>query len=74
MLVAKVPQERRYIMANVKNVEFNKVDNTLVMEIDLTQDFGLSSTGKTVIVASTGGFNKVDEYSVNLVVLKKVKK
>jgi hypothetical protein len=40
----------------MKNVEM-KVENskTLVIKIDLTKDFGLSKTGKTIIIASTEG-------------------
>ena len=33
--------------------------NKLILEIDLTQDFGPSSTGRSHVVASSGGFKKL---------------
>ena len=39
----------------MKNVTMNVEGNTLVIKVDLTQDFGKSSSGKTTIVASTCG-------------------
>jgi hypothetical protein len=39
----------------MKNVEFSVKGNTLTMNVDLAKDFGPSSSGKTVIVASTEG-------------------
>ena len=39
----------------MKNVEMNVEGNILTITIDLTQDFGKSTSGKTTIVASTGG-------------------
>jgi len=39
----------------VKNVELSVSDNTLTIKVDLTQEFGPSSSGKTIIIASTEG-------------------
>jgi hypothetical protein len=34
--------------------------NKLILEIDLTQNLGPSKSGKTLTVASSGGFQKVE--------------
>jgi hypothetical protein len=39
----------------LKNVEFSVKGNTLTITVDLTKEFGPSSSGKTVIIASTEG-------------------
>jgi hypothetical protein len=39
----------------MKNVEMTVEGNTLVIKVDLTKEFGPSSSGKTIIVASTMG-------------------
>jgi len=39
----------------MKNIKMQVTGNTLTITIDLTQDFGPSSSGKTTIVASTAG-------------------
>jgi hypothetical protein len=39
----------------LKNVELSVKGNTLTITVDLTKDFGPSSSGKTVIIASTEG-------------------
>jgi len=39
----------------LKNVELSVDGNTLVIKVDLTRDFGPSSSGKTIIIASTEG-------------------
>ena len=41
--------------ADMKNVEMNVVGSTLIIKVDLTKDFGPSSSGKTIIIASTEG-------------------
>lgn len=52
----------------VQRIEGNK----LIIEVDLNQNFGPSSTGKTDVVASSGGFQKVaDNISFSLNVCKK---
>lgn len=44
----------------MKNVEM-KVDGTLLtITVDLSKEFGPSSSGKTIIIASTEGNQKVD--------------
>ncbi len=39
----------------MKNVELSVSDNILTIKVDLTQEFGPSSSGKTIIIASTEG-------------------
>ena len=39
----------------MKNVELSVKGNTLTITVDLTKEFGPSSSGKTVIIASTEG-------------------
>lgn len=39
----------------VKNVEMNVEGNILTITVDLSKDFGKSSSGKSIIVASTEG-------------------
>jgi hypothetical protein len=39
----------------MKNVEMSVEGTILTIKVDLTQDFGPSSSGKTIIIASTEG-------------------
>ena len=39
----------------MKNVDMTMEGNTLVIRIDCTQNFGMSSSGTSVIIASTEG-------------------
>ncbi|GJQ50400.1 hypothetical protein KsCSTR_14300 [Candidatus Kuenenia stuttgartiensis] len=39
----------------MKNVELSVEGNILTIKIDLSKEFGLSSSGKNIIVASTEG-------------------
>jgi hypothetical protein len=39
----------------MKNVEMKVEANTLIIKVDLTKEFGPSSSGKTTIIASTEG-------------------
>jgi hypothetical protein len=39
----------------MKNIEMSVEGNILTIKVDLTKDFGPSSTGKTIIIASTEG-------------------
>lgn len=39
----------------MKNVDMNIEGNILTIKVDLTKDFGISSSGKSVIIASTEG-------------------
>lgn len=58
---------------NVKT-EVDK-DGILIIEIDLTKDFGKSKKGKSTIVASTGGFLPIGNWeegvALNLNVVKR---
>jgi hypothetical protein len=42
-------------MPGMKNVEMSMEGNILTIKVDLTKEFGLSSSGKTIIIASTEG-------------------
>ena len=39
----------------MKSIEFSVKGNTLTITVDLTKAFGPSSSGKTIIIASTEG-------------------
>jgi hypothetical protein len=39
----------------MKNVEMTVDGNTLTIKVDLSKEFGPSSSGKTIIIASTEG-------------------
>ncbi len=43
----------------MKNVEMAVDGNTLIIKVDLTKEFGPSSSGKTIIIASTEGNQSV---------------
>ena len=45
----------------MKNVEMTVEGNILVIKVDLTKDFGPSSSGKTIIIASTEGNVSIPE-------------
>lgn len=42
-------------MAEAKNVQVRIEGNKLLIEVDLTKEYGPSSSGKTTIVATTSG-------------------
>lgn len=39
----------------MKNVDMEVKENILTIKVDLTKEFGPSSSGKTIIIASTEG-------------------
>ena len=45
----------------MKNVQMTVAGNTLTITVDLTKEFGPSSSGKTIIIASTEGNIAVPE-------------
>ena len=45
----------------MKNVQMAVVGNILTITVDLTKEFGPSSSGKTIIIASTEGNIAVPE-------------
>ena len=58
----------------MKNIEMTVEGNILTMKVELTKEFGPSSSGKTIIIASTEGNVAVDgheETKVGLNVYKK---
>ena len=44
----------------MENVKWEVKDGKLIIEIDLTQEFGLSKSGKTISIASTKGNQKIE--------------
>ena len=44
----------------MENVKWEVNDNKLIIEIDLTKEFGLSKSGKTLTIASTRGNQKIE--------------
>jgi hypothetical protein len=58
----------------MKNVEMTVEGNILTIKVDLTKEFGPSSSGKTIIIASTEGnvsISDSEEGKVGLNVYKK---
>jgi ABC-type molybdate transport system ATPase subunit len=58
----------------MKNVEMKLEGNILTVKVDITKEFGPSSSGKTIIIASTEGNIPVpekDEIKIGLNVYKK---
>jgi hypothetical protein len=45
----------------MKNVEMKVEENVLTIKVDLTKEFGPSSSGKTIIIASTEGNISIPE-------------
>jgi hypothetical protein len=52
----------------VKNIDLSVENDVLTLKIDLTKDFGLSKSGKTVIIASTEGNITVEDHNVSSMV------
>jgi hypothetical protein len=42
------------------NVKYEVKDDKLIIEIDLTKEFGPSKSGKTITIASTRGNQKIE--------------
>ena len=55
----------------MRNVEIEKKGDKMLITVDLKKDFGLSKSGKTIIVASTGGNQEFEGVVVGLNVYKK---
>ena len=58
----------------MKNVEMKLEENILTIKVDITKEFGPSSSGKTIIIASTEGNIPVpekDEIKIGLNVYRK---
>jgi len=61
----------------MKNVEMKLDGNILTIKVDLSKEFGLSSSGKSVIIASTEGNQSVEgreEVKIGLNIYKKPEK
>jgi hypothetical protein len=58
----------------MKNVEMKVEDNILTIKVDLTKEFGPSSSGKNIIIASTEGNTSIpdkEEVKIGLNIYKK---
>jgi hypothetical protein len=58
----------------MKNVEMKVEGNILTLKVDLTKEFGPSSSGKTIIIASSEGNASIpekEEIKIGLNVYKK---
>jgi hypothetical protein len=51
----------RYRRIGMKNVDMKVEGNILTIKVDLTKEFGPSSSGKTIIIASTEGNVSIPE-------------
>ncbi|PLX25972.1 MAG: hypothetical protein C0600_11455 [Ignavibacteria bacterium] len=61
----------------MKNVEMKLDGNVLTITVDLSKDYGLSSSGKSVIIASTEGNQSVEgkeEVKIGLNIYRKAPK
>lgn len=58
----------------MKNVDMKIEDNILTIKVDLSKEYGPSSSGKTIIVASTEGNVNVDGHEKTKVGLNVYKK
>ncbi len=54
----------------MKNVEIETRDGKMIITVDLSKNFGLSRSGKTIIIASTEGNQRHDNVFVGLNVYK----
>jgi len=50
----------------MQNVKWEINGDKLIIEIDLTKDFGPSKSGKTITIASTRGNQKIEGINVML--------
>lgn len=51
---------------SMKNVKFTVNGDTLLIEVDLSQSFGASSSGKSLVVASTEGNQPVGKDNIKI--------
>lgn len=58
----------------MKNVEMLVEGNILHIQVDLSQDFGPSKSGKTIVVASTEGNQEIPEHTGTFIGLNIYKK
>lgn len=54
-VLATARENTRKEEMTVKGIVMKRKDGKLLVEVDLTKDYGLSSTKKNLIVATTGG-------------------
>jgi hypothetical protein len=54
----------------IKNVEIETKDGKMIITVDLSKEFGLSKSGKTIIIASTEGNQKHGDVFIGLNIYK----
>lgn len=57
-------------MAGAKNIQIEEDKNTMIITLDKTKDLGPSKSGKTILVATTGGSIPVGDLMVNVNIYK----
>lgn len=50
----------------MKNVKMSVTDSKLLIEVDLSQNFGPSSSGKSIVIASTEGNKTVSDTEMKI--------
>ena len=58
----------------MKNIEMNVIGEELIIKVDLSQSFGRSTSGKSIIIASTEGNQSIpgnEEIKIGLNIYKK---
>ncbi|HIJ06378.1 hypothetical protein [Methanocalculus sp.] len=58
----------------MKNMEMKREGSKLIIEVDLTKDFGISKSGKSIIIASSEGNISIpddDEIKIGLNIYRK---
>jgi hypothetical protein len=57
----------------MQNVKITEQNNKLILEVDLTQSFGLTKSGKTTMIGTTNGFTNAYGVLISLNVVRKDK-
>ena len=73
-LTERVKQEHERDPIPLDNVHITHDGSTITITVDTRGDFGLSTTGKTNVVASTSGFVTVGDVMLSLNVNRKLRK
>ena len=70
----KITSSHRIGKQLMKNVEMTVEENILTIKVDLSKEFGPSSSGKTIIIASTEGNISIPDHEDRKVGLNVYKK
>ena len=60
-------------ITTLENIELSRDGDFLVLRINTKKDCGISSTGKSILVATSHGYNKIEngKYTLNMNLSKK---